>query len=94
MGQKVKWLAQGHMWLNLGSRDERKVKYISEVVVLVAGGILLSSTEIDQEVDTILRRGKLGLEPVEFEMTSSGRNALEALESRRKSHPGRGVVRP
>uniref|UniRef100_A0A667FTZ2 Autophagy related 7 n=1 Tax=Lynx canadensis TaxID=61383 RepID=A0A667FTZ2_LYNCA len=37
--------------------------------------------------------GKL-VEPVEFEMTSSGRNALEALESRRKSHPGRGVVRP
>lgn len=56
MGQKVKWLAQGHRWLNLGSRDERKVKTISQVVVWVAGGILLSSTEIDQEGDLIFRR--------------------------------------
>ena len=33
MSQKVKWLALGHMWPNLGNKDEKKVKRISEVVV-------------------------------------------------------------
>lgn len=33
MGQKVRWLVQGHMWLNLRSKGERKVKCVSEVAV-------------------------------------------------------------
>lgn len=41
MGQKVKWLAKGHMWPNLGSSNERKVKCISKVSLSSQGHFVI-----------------------------------------------------
>lgn len=41
MGQKVKWLVEGHMWPNLGSTHERKVKYISEIALSSQGHFII-----------------------------------------------------
>lgn len=41
MGQKVKWLAEGHMWPILGSTHERKVKCISEIALSSQGPFVI-----------------------------------------------------
>lgn len=41
MGQKVTWLGEGHMWPNLGSTHERKVKFISEVALSSQGHFVI-----------------------------------------------------